>query len=53
MTGNGGETFIIDANVLIEPHRTYYSFDFAPEFWLFIESNIVAKRIILLDKVYA
>jgi hypothetical protein len=52
MNGSGSEVFIIDANILIEPHRTYYSFDFVPEFWSFIEKNIVAKRIILLDKVY-
>lgn len=25
--------FLLDANVLITPHRQYYPFDFAPSFW--------------------
>ena len=52
MNGNSGEVFIIDSNILIEPHKTYYSFDFVPEFWVFIEHNITAKKIIMLDMVY-
>ena len=52
MTGIGGEVFIIDSNILIEPHKTYYSFDFVPEFWSCIEKNIATKRIIILDMVY-
>jgi hypothetical protein len=52
MTVSTGEVFIIDSNILIEPHKTYYSFDFFPEFWAFIEQSISAKKIILLDMVY-
>ena len=25
--------YLLDANVLITPHKQYYSFDFAPSFW--------------------
>jgi hypothetical protein len=52
MIGNDSETFIIDSNILIEPHKTFYSFDFVPEFWTFIEQCIKAKNIIILDMVY-
>jgi hypothetical protein len=52
MNGNNSEVFIIDSNLLIEPHRTYYSFDIFPEFWTFIEQSITAKKIIILDMVY-
>jgi hypothetical protein len=52
MNGNNSEVFIIDSNILIEPHKTYYSFDFFPEFWIFIEQSITVKKIIILDMVY-
>ena len=52
MTDSSSEVFIIDANILIEPYKTYYSFDFVPEYWSFVEENIAAKRIIILDLVY-
>lgn len=52
MTRSDNEVFIIDSNILIEPHKTYYSFDFVPEFWCFIKKNIATKRIIILDIVY-
>jgi hypothetical protein len=52
MTGNDDDVFIIDSNILIEPHKTYYSFDFVPEFWVFIDRCITAKKIIILDMVY-
>jgi hypothetical protein len=52
MNDTNGEVFIIDSNVLIEPHKTYYSFDFVPEFWNFIEQGITANKIIILDMVY-
>jgi hypothetical protein len=52
MSGSNGEVFIIDSNILIEPYKTYYTFDFAPEFWFFIEQNFLSGKIILLDMVY-
>jgi hypothetical protein len=52
MSGSNGEVFIIDSNILIEPYKTYYSFEFAPEFWSFIEQNILIKKIMLLDIVF-
>jgi hypothetical protein len=30
---NDGQTYLLDANVLITAHRTYYSFDLCPGFW--------------------
>ena len=47
-----GEKFIIDSDALITPYRSFYSFDFLPKFWSFAEQNIVAKNIMILDKVY-
>jgi hypothetical protein len=52
MNDNSRDVFIIDSNVLIEPYKTYYSFNFVPEFWNFIEQRIKAKKIIILDMVY-
>jgi hypothetical protein len=52
VNNNTSEVFIIDSNILIEPYRTYYSFDFVPGFWNFIEQRIIAKRIVILDLVY-
>ena len=52
MTGNKNEIFIIDSNILIAPYNTYYTFDFVPEFWTFLEHCITSKKIIILDMVY-
>lgn len=45
------ERFLIDANSLITPYRTYYSFDFAPKFWQQLGDHIEQGSIVLLDKV--
>lgn len=45
------EIFLIDANSLITPYLTFYSFDFAPGFWTQMKANIKAGRIAILDMV--
>ena len=47
------QSYLIDANTLITPFKTYYPFDFAPSFWAFIESNILNDNIAVLSMVYA
>jgi hypothetical protein len=37
--------FWLDSNVLIEAHRTYYSFDIAPGFWKAIENCAKADKV--------
>lgn len=44
--------YVIDTNVLIEAHRTYYAFDIAPSFWEMIAQNFTDGQIISIDKVY-
>lgn len=43
--------FLIDANSLITPYLTYYSFDLAPPFWTQIERLIKDGKIAVLDMV--
>lgn len=31
--------FLLDANVFIEAYRTYYAFDFAPKYWVWLEQE--------------
>jgi hypothetical protein len=52
MTTPKPEIFIIDSDSLIRPYRSFYTFSFAPNFWLFIENELLSNRIILLDMVY-
>jgi hypothetical protein len=52
MDSSFSEVFLIDSNILIAPFHSYYTFEFAPEFWSFIEQNILIKKIILLDIVF-
>ena len=43
--------YVIDANVFIEAHRRYYSFELAPGFWsLLVEAN-QAGRVTSIDRV--
>lgn len=42
-----GTKYILDANVFIEAHRRYYSFDIAPSFWNFHKYFIIE---FLIDK---
>jgi hypothetical protein len=47
-----GNAFLLDANILISPFKSYYAFDLAPRFWPFVEEKIIDGHIIILDKVY-
>lgn len=46
------DIFMFDTNSFITPYKTYYSFDFAPQFWRFIEEKMQNGNIVVLDKVY-
>ncbi len=44
--------YLLDANVFIEPHRTYYAFDFASGFWKQFAKVLQTQEICVLDTVY-
>ncbi|MEK3855849.1 DUF4411 family protein [Cytobacillus sp. FSL H8-0458] len=44
--------FILDANVFISAHRSYYSFDFAPSFWEALEKSAQQSAICSIDKIH-
>lgn len=44
-------TYLIDSNILITPHRSYYPFDFAPSFWNFLIEEVQKGALISIDKV--
>ena len=43
--------FVLDANVLIDAHRRYYSFDIAPCFWRTLLDLADKGHVISIDKV--
>jgi len=43
--------YVLDANVFITAHRTYYSFDIAPGFWKALLKYAESGNIISIDKV--
>lgn len=43
--------YVLDANVLIEAHRRYYSFDLAPNFWRVLQKLAKEGHIITIDKI--
>jgi hypothetical protein len=45
--------YVLDANVFIQAHRTCYSFDFCPGFWLALVRQHEANRVFSIDKVEA
>jgi hypothetical protein len=45
------ETYVIDANVLIEAKNRYYAFDICPAFWDSLLINHAKSRIESIDKV--
>ena len=47
------EKFLLDSNILIEPHRLYYPFDFAKGFWDQMEQKITDESVYVLDVVEA
>lgn len=44
-------TYLLDANVLITPYRSYYPFDFALSFWDFIAAKAQNCSVLSIDKV--
>lgn len=44
--------YIIDTSSLTQAYRTYYSFEIAPSFWEFLESQFNSGIITSNDKVY-
>jgi len=46
-------TYALDANVFIEAHQTYYSFDICPGFWAALVRQHASKRVFSVDKVKA
>ena len=45
--------FLIDANVLIAAHRSYYAFDICPGFWEAVKSGHAAGRIFSIQHIKA
>ncbi len=52
MTGDG-RVFLLDANVLITAHRSYYAFDLCPGFWDSVRAGFSAGRICSTRRVQA
>lgn len=50
---NGGRSFLVDANVLIAAHRSYYAFDLCPGFWQSIKDGFTAGRVFSTQRVGA
>lgn len=43
--------YLLDANVFIEAHRRYYSFDIAPSFWGSLKNLAEGSHICSIDKI--
>lgn len=51
---NGSDQiYLLDANVLIEAHRRYYSFDLCPGFWGCLTHYCGEARLLSIDRVRA
>ena len=48
---SAGRRYVLDANVLIQAHQTYYGFDICPGFWLALSRQHEAKRVFSIDKI--
>ena len=48
-----GRKFLLDANVLITAHRSYYAFDLCPGFWASLQAGHEAGRIFSTHRVRA
>lgn len=45
--------FVLDANVFMEAHQRYYSFDIVPSFWDLLVRLGEIKKVISIDKIKA
>jgi hypothetical protein len=48
---SAGKRYVLDANVFIQAHRTYYGLDICPGFWRALLREHDAKRVFSIDKV--
>jgi hypothetical protein len=48
-----GRKFLLDANVLIAAHRSYYAFELCPGFWSSVQEGFHAGRIFSTQRVRA
>jgi hypothetical protein len=48
---SGGKRYVLDANVFIQAHQTYYGFDTCPGFWLALCRQYEARRVSSIDKI--
>jgi hypothetical protein len=46
-----GKRYVLDANVFITAHQSYYAFDFCPGFWQALIRGHGAKRVYSIDRV--
>ena len=51
MTGQPQPLYLLDANVYITAHRSYYAFDLCPGFWGCLIHHSNAGRILSIDRV--
>ncbi|MEI8038651.1 MAG: DUF4411 family protein [Verrucomicrobiota bacterium] len=47
-----GPIYLLDANVLIAAHRSYYAFDLCPGFWRAVQTGHAAGRIFSTHRVF-
>src|SRR5258708_36485997 len=48
---SAGKRYVLDANIFIQAHQTYYGFDICPGFWLALSRQHETKRIFSIDKI--
>lgn len=48
---SGNERYLLDANVFIQAHQTYYGFDICPGFWKALIDSNKDKRVFSIDRV--
>jgi hypothetical protein len=48
---SAGRRFVLDANVFIQAHQSYYALDTCPGFWLALRRQHEAKRVCSIDKI--
>lgn len=51
MTDRSNPLYLLDANVFIEAHRRYYTFDICPGFWEWLSHRSTRSDIVSIDRV--
>lgn len=44
--------YVLDTNIFVEAHRTYYSFDIVPKFWNELQQKAQSGLLISIDRVF-